>query len=110
MAQTSQPGYGFCPFANTFTLDNGLEQLSPFFSRIEIKRYDDGLRVTEVEPLMAYIRSTFKAAELSESVLANVRQGLENLLKTNGEIFIKKDSGLFKSIKVSFNNSGCGVL
>jgi ubiquinone/menaquinone biosynthesis C-methylase UbiE len=93
------PDKDFAPFANTFTLDNGLEQLTPFFSQVEIKRYDDDLCVTELEPLMAYIHSTFKAKELSGSALVNIRQELENLLKTHGEIFITKDSGLFKAVK-----------
>jgi ubiquinone/menaquinone biosynthesis C-methylase UbiE len=93
------PDTDFAPFSISFTLENGLEQLTPFFSQIENKRYDDSLRVTEIEPLIAYIRSTFKASELSESALENVRQELENLLKTSGEIFITKDSGLFEAIK-----------
>ena len=93
------PDTGFAPSANTFTLDNGLEQLTPFFSQVEIKRYDDDLRVTEVEPLMTYIRSTFRVKELSEPALANVRQELENLLRARDEIFVTKDSGLFKAVK-----------
>lgn len=93
------PDTGFAPFANTFTLDNGLEQLTPFFSHVEIKRYDDNLRVTAVEPLVAYIRSMFRVKELSEPALANVSQEFEKLLKTHGEIFVTKDSGLFKAVK-----------
>jgi ubiquinone/menaquinone biosynthesis C-methylase UbiE len=93
------PDTDFAPFSNTFTLENGSEQLAPFFTRIEIKRYDDSLRVTELEPLIAYIRSTFKASELSESALENVRHELVNLLETESEILITKDSGLFKAIK-----------
>jgi ubiquinone/menaquinone biosynthesis C-methylase UbiE len=93
------PDTDFAPFANTFTLDNGLEQLTPFFSQIEIKRYDDDLCVTEIEPLMAYISSTFKAKEISVSALAKARQELEDILSEKGDIFITKDSGLFKAIK-----------
>lgn len=93
------PDMDFAPFANTFTLDNGLEQLTPFCSKIEIKRYDDDLRVTEIEPLMAYIRSTFRAKELSVSALTEVRRELADLLETQGEIFITKVSGLFMAVK-----------
>lgn len=89
----------FAPFNSSFTLENGLEQIKPFFSNIEIKRYDDNLRVTEIEPLMAYIFSTIKAREISESALAEIRQELEDILCQKGEIFITKDSGLFLAVK-----------
>jgi len=89
----------FSPFNRPFTLDNGLEQLEPFFSKVEIKRYNDNLRVTEIEPLMAYIFSTIKAKEIPESALVEIRQELEDTLFQKGEIFITKDSGLFMAVK-----------
>src|ERR1044071_7615624 len=35
-------------FANPFTLENGLEQLDPYFSQVELSRYEDNLHVTEI--------------------------------------------------------------
>ena len=64
-----------------------------------MKRYDDNLRVTEIEPLMTYILSTIKAREISNSALTDIRQELEDILSQRGEIFITKDSGLFKAVK-----------
>jgi len=93
------PDTDFFPFANPFTLNNGLEQLKSFFSQVEIKRIDDNLCVTEIEPLIAYIHSTAKATEISESALAEVRWELENILSEKGNIFITKDSGLFMAVK-----------
>jgi len=93
------PDTDFSPFANPFTLDNGLEQLKSFFPQVEIKRVDDNLCVSEIEPLVAYIRSTAKATEISVSVLAEVRRELENMLSEKGDIFITKDSGLFMAVK-----------
>jgi len=89
----------FEPFGNPFTLNNGLEQLTPFFSQVDIKRYDDDLRITEVEPLMDFIQSTYRAKELSVSALAKIRREIEELLEAKGEIFITKDSGLFMAVK-----------
>jgi ubiquinone/menaquinone biosynthesis C-methylase UbiE len=89
----------FAPFNSSFTLENGLEQLKPFFLKVEMKRYDDNLRVTEIEPLMTYILSTIKAREISNSALTDIRQELEDILSQRGEIFITKDSGLFKAVK-----------
>ena len=89
----------FIPFNSPFSLDNGSEQLQPFFSTVEIKRYDNNLRVTEIEPLMDYIFSTIKARDIPETALLEIRQELEDILSQKGEIFITTDSGLFLAVK-----------
>jgi ubiquinone/menaquinone biosynthesis C-methylase UbiE len=86
-------------FANPFTLENGLEQLKPSFPQISISRYEDNLEITEIEPIMAYIRSGMRVSELSQAELENLQDELENELKENGRIFVSKDSGLFEAIK-----------
>ena len=86
-------------FANPFTLENGLDQLKPFFSQVELSHYEDNLHVTEIEPLIAYIRSGMRVTELSEEELANLRIDLEKELEQKGNIFITKDSGLFEAVK-----------
>lgn len=87
------------PFAQPFTLENGMDQLRPFFMSVELARYSDSLRVTEVEPIMAYIRSSIRAAELSEEKLEEIRSDLTKELSSKGEILIQKDAGLFEAIK-----------
>ena len=87
------------PFAQPFTLENGLDQLRPFFTTVELVRYSDSLRVTEVEPIMAYIRSSIRASELSEKNLEQIRSDLNNELASKGEVLITKDAGLFEAIK-----------
>jgi len=86
-------------FANPFSLENGLEQLKPFFPNVTMLRYDDNLHVTEIEPIMAYIRSGMRVTELSEEELAKVQEDLEKELEEKGRIFISKDSGLFEATK-----------
>jgi len=86
-------------YANSFTLESGLEQLKPFFPNATLSRYEDNLHVTEIEPMMAYVRSSLRAADLSEDELAKVRVGLEKELNEKGRIFITKDSGLFEATK-----------
>ena len=86
-------------YQNPFTLESGLEQLKPFFPNVTLSRYEDNLQVTEIEPLMAYIRSSFRAVDLSEDEFAKVQVDLENKLKEKGRIFITKDSGLFEAVK-----------
>ncbi len=91
--------HDFSPFVFSFTLENGKEQLEEFFSRVTLSRYEDTLNITEIEPLIAYLRSAIRTSEVSEDELAKVKIDLENELKKNGKIFISKDSGLFEAIK-----------
>ncbi|HLO16607.1 MAG TPA: class I SAM-dependent methyltransferase [Anaerolineales bacterium] len=89
----------FEEFSRSFTLENGLEQLKPFFSEVTLIHYEDNLVVTEVEPIMAYIRSSIRASELAEEAVLEIHQDLEKELRQNASIFIRKDSGLFEAIK-----------
>jgi ubiquinone/menaquinone biosynthesis C-methylase UbiE len=86
-------------FSNLFTLENGLTQLTPFFSNVTVSRYEDNLHVTELELLLAYFHSGVRAGELSDDEFAKLRNDLEKELKEKGMIFIRKDSGLFEAIK-----------
>jgi hypothetical protein len=76
-----------------------MEQLAPFFANITVSRYEDSLLVTEVEPMIAYLRSSIRASEISEEELAKVKAELEKEIKQNGKIFISKDTGLFEALK-----------
>lgn len=92
-------GKSFESFVNPFTLESGWEQLNQIFTQVTIPRYLDNLHVTEVEPIMAYIRSGFRVSEVSEDELAKIKFDLEQELKQSDRIFISKDSGLFKALK-----------
>jgi ubiquinone/menaquinone biosynthesis C-methylase UbiE len=92
-------GHVWESFVVPFTLENGAEQLQPFFHSVTMSRYEDNLEVTELEPLLAYIRSGIRVGELSEEEFAKIQAGLEKELKEKGRIFITKDSGLFEAIK-----------
>jgi len=86
-------------FTQPFLLENGLGQLQEFFAKVELSRYDDNLRVTEVEPIMAYIRSGIRAVNFSETEMAKIEKELCEQLERDGEIFITKDSGMFEAQK-----------
>jgi SAM-dependent methyltransferase len=51
-------GWDHGRYAETFGLETGPEQLQPFFADIRIERFEDGLAVTDAEPVLAYIRSS----------------------------------------------------
>ena len=81
-----------------FRLENGKEQLSRFFPHVALHRYDDGLVVTEAEPLIAYMLSTRHSAALKrgrnlEKLIALV----ERQIDSSGAIHIQKDSGMFEA-------------
>ena len=86
-------------FANPFTLENGFEQLKPYFPNASVSRYEDNLEITEIEPIMAYIHSGIRTSELSKEELAKLQQDLEIELKAKGKILVSKDSGLFEATK-----------
>jgi SAM-dependent methyltransferase len=83
----------------SFTLENGLEQLKSSFPQVTISRYEDNLRVTELEPLAAYLHSMVSLSELQKDKLEQVKKELSVRLKQQGQIFITKDSGLFEALK-----------
>lgn len=92
-------GHYVSQVVRSFLLENGMEQLKPFFSQVTMTRYADTLRVTEVEPLVAYVRSAIAVSDLQKERLEALKLEWQNMLKQKGEIFISKDSGLFEAIK-----------
>jgi len=86
-------------YKNPFTMQSGMDQLKPYFPNVYVLQYEDGLKVTEVEPIMAYIRSSIRAMGLSEDELKNIRNSFEQELTEKGFIFITKELGLFRAIK-----------
>ncbi len=78
-----------------FALENGAGQLSPLFSKIELRKYNDSLEVTEAEPLIQYILSTKVAKDGLIKNLDKFRKFVEQEIKTAGEFHITKEVGLF---------------
>ena len=87
------------PFSLPFSLENGLDQLTPFFSTVRLERYEDHLQVTDVEPIIAYLSSGFQAAEVLKDEVKKLRNELQSRLMNEKSIYISKDSGLFEAIK-----------
>jgi len=85
-------------FAFQFTLENGKEQLREFFPHVELSRYSDSLRVTDVDMLMAYVRS-MASVELSEDEMQKLEYEMSQFLDQHGAIHISKNAGLFQSKK-----------
>lgn len=80
-----------------FTLENGADQLGAFFPNVECYRLEDGLVVTEAEPLMAYVHSTTSGISISAGGLDALAEFVRNEIAQNGAIHIAKDPGLFEA-------------
>jgi ubiquinone/menaquinone biosynthesis C-methylase UbiE len=80
-----------------FTLENGAEQLAPWFTQIEIRRYPDELVITETQPLVAYIQSMIPQQEINAEAgeLADLSSRIDQVIIQHGSIRIQKSSGMF---------------
>jgi hypothetical protein len=85
--------------ATRFGLETGLAQLQRRFDDVRVLRYEDGLVVTEAEPLIAYIRSMSATTTISEEALSKLRAQVDRQIATDGAVRITKDSGLFVAVK-----------
>jgi ubiquinone/menaquinone biosynthesis C-methylase UbiE len=80
--------------ADHFGLENGEEILRQSFSAVKRLTYPDSLEVTNVEPLIAYFRSTH-GEDLDIKEEENLRSFLSSELNENKSIKITKEVGLF---------------
>ena len=84
--------------AEPFTLENGIAQISPWFTDIKLYRYEDCLEVTEAAPLVEYILSGWAQIALGEQEQQFRQFVARELESLGGAIHITKDSGLFVSV------------
>ncbi len=79
-----------------FGLDNGIEQLAPYFSHVERRDHLDSLLITEAEPLIAYATSSelwgIQGDDVATRKLAVL---IQSRLVEDGVICIRKNSGMF---------------
>lgn len=89
---------------NSFRLEDGLEMLSGYFTDVTLHRRESSLKVTEAEPLLAFILSATAAAELRERPSAAQSERLEGFkatlrerIKAEGAVHVTQASGLFEA-------------
>ena len=81
--------------AERFGLETGESQLRRHFGRVELRRYEDSLVVTEAQPLVDYARSSMRG--MTEDALAAMQAYVEDQLHHHGSIRVSKDAGIFIS-------------
>ena len=82
------------PSAERFGLENGFEQLQSVFAQVEIRRYHNELRVTEVEPLIDYFVSMEPFISPAPERWTMLREYFQNTINEHGEIVIPIDVGM----------------
>jgi ubiquinone/menaquinone biosynthesis C-methylase UbiE len=83
-----------------FSLENGAEQLAPWFSLATLHRYEDSLIITEIRPMVDYVVSMMSAQSVFQSSgLTGFTNYVERELAAHGAIHIGKDSGMFEALR-----------
>jgi ubiquinone/menaquinone biosynthesis C-methylase UbiE len=92
--QALLPDWPFSFHMEIFGLETGPEQLAPFFADIRVERFESRLDVHEVEPVLAYIRSsnTYRGQPLD-----GARATVEAALAGEGVFRIQTDAGLISA-------------
>ena len=77
-----------------FGLENGQSLLSPVFSSVRLIRYEDGLRITDPQPLIEYILSCHGN---QNQYLVNRYKEFQTFVKeqVGNEFYVTKDAGIF---------------
>jgi ubiquinone/menaquinone biosynthesis C-methylase UbiE len=94
--QELAPDWEFSHHTEEFGLETGVEQLGPFFADVTVERFEDHLDVTEVEPILAYIRSseTYRDHDLEPA-----RAAVEAAFARDGVFRIRKEHGAITARK-----------
>ncbi|HET6312948.1 MAG TPA: class I SAM-dependent methyltransferase [Chloroflexia bacterium] len=77
-----------------FILETAGEEIAQHFSQVELRRYEDALKVTEAAPLVDYILSSSGSVFGQEQTQA-LTAFIQGELDAKGPIHIRKDNGLF---------------
>lgn len=91
------PHYQWTTETLPFRADNAIEELSQIFETVTAIPYDSDLRITEVEPTVAYLASSARVENVTHDELAKFRQLVTDVIEANGEFYVQKEVVLFKS-------------
>jgi SAM-dependent methyltransferase len=78
-----------------FLLENAEGELRRVFEDVELRRFVDGLEVTEAEALIAVVLSGVAADLLEPQEIAAMRDRIEETIRRTGAFRITKETGVF---------------
>ena len=95
----SRIDYATFSVVKEFGLENGTEQLLKHFGSVEMRKYEDSLRITEPQPLIDYVLSLEAHTNIldimTESRINDFYAYLADIISRKGSIDIEKSSGIF---------------
>lgn len=85
----------------SFSLENGEAMLREHFASVALRRYEDGLHVTEAQPLVDYMLSMLNhfTSQVDQPAVEEFKREIEEEIRRGGAITITKDTGLFIAVK-----------
>ncbi|MBN2148460.1 MAG: class I SAM-dependent methyltransferase [Anaerolineales bacterium] len=90
---------------NEFTLENGAEQLSTFFPKVDMRPFENALEVTEAAPLVAYVLSMVNPSlDFSADQIASLERLVAKEIGKKRSLHITKSTGLFIAEKSNGKN------
>jgi SAM-dependent methyltransferase len=90
------PDVSFGGEPTRFGLENGAFLLSPWFSEIQLNRFDDVLVFEQAGPLLAYILSEAETRlKLGDKQEEALRAHVKNILDRHGPFQVKVEKGVF---------------
>ncbi len=92
------PGFGNAPgspWHSGFGLENGGEMLAAWFADVTPHRHENSLRITDPEPLIAYMRSVMSQPERVADQLEQVRALVAQEIAQRGAFHVTLETGLF---------------
>lgn len=85
--------------AHSFQLENGAQELAPWFDHVMLHRYEDSLVITEAEPLVASFLSTAETSTLRAERQTEIIQTVQRHINEHGPIRSAKAFGLFVALR-----------
>jgi ubiquinone/menaquinone biosynthesis C-methylase UbiE len=80
--------------AEQFGLETGYDYMQSIFSKVEVRRFDDALEVTEAQPLIDYIESTRVGRYATAEQKAALKEYAEAEIRAKRSLHLTKDTGI----------------
>jgi SAM-dependent methyltransferase len=91
-----RPGRIWAATRERFTIEQVPGELAPFFIDVELEPYEDSLEITELEPLLDFVRSR---GDVEEEELEPLRRAAEAEIATRGSFHVAKATARVRAHK-----------
>jgi SAM-dependent methyltransferase len=91
-----RPGTQWAETRRRFTIETAPDELAPFFVDIDLERYPDSLEVTELEPLLDFVRSR---GDVADEQLRAVERTAAAAIEQHGSFHVAKETARVRARK-----------